>query len=276
MALRDVVKNQLLGGFAHVDNSTARQFTSRLDAMHAIDFFQVYKRQTFTLMRVGAGSRVGDIGCGTGEDAKKLSELVGAHGTVTGIDVSEAMLSEAKLRYADLRNVAFVLSSADSVDAPTAYFDAVRLDRVLTHVPDIPTVFAELRRIVKPGGRIVISEPDMHGVWQSSRHPQISAKIFGAIADSCTQPYAARDLYHAFTDAGLIEVELHLHAAAMADPSAADIILNFEATIREMLAASSLTIEESTLWIEEFEEQKKRARFIGGITVFVVASTNPS
>jgi len=275
MALQDVLNKQLLGGFAHVDNSTARQFTSRLDAMQALKFFKEYKRQTFTLMRIGAGSRVGDIGCGTGEDAKKLSDLVGAHGTVTGIDVSEAMLGEAKLRYAKLHNLAFVLSSADRVDAPTAYLDAVRLDRVLTHVPDIPTVFTELRRIVKRGGRIVISEPDMHGVWQSSRHPKISSKIFGAIADSCTQPYAARNLYHAFTDAGLIEVELHLHSAAMADPSAAETILNFEATIREMLAAGSLTIEESALWIKEFEEQRRRARFIGGITVFVVAGTNP-
>ncbi len=132
MALQHVVNKQLPGGFAYVDKSTAGQFTSRLDAMQAIEFFKVYKRQTFTLMRIGAGSRVGDIGCGTGEDAKKLSELVGVRGTVTGIDVSEAMLSEAKLRYANLHNLAFVLSSADCVDAPTAHFDAVRGIRLCT------------------------------------------------------------------------------------------------------------------------------------------------
>ena len=243
--------------------------------MHALEFFKAYKRQTFALMRIGAGFRVGDIGCGIGEDAKSLSELVGVHGHVTGFDLSEAMLSEAKSRYATVHNLAFVLSGADRVDAPTAYFDALRVDRVLTHVPDIPAVFAELRRIVKPGGRIVISEPDMPGVWQSSRHPKLSAKIFRGIADSCAQPYAARDLYHAFSDAGLIEVELHVHSAALADPSAAETILNFEATIKAMLAAGSLTTEESALWINEFEEQRRRARFLGGLTVFVVAGTNP-
>lgn len=275
MVSPDDANKQLLGGFARVDDSTSRQFASRLDAMHALEFFKAYKRQTFALMRIGGGSRVGDIGCGTGEDAKNLSELVGVHGHVTGFDLSEAMLSEAKSRYANVHNLAFVLSDADRVDAPTASFDAVRLDRVLTHVPDIPAVFAELRRIVKPGGRIVISEPDMPGVWQSSRHPQLSAKIFRAIADSCAQPYAARDLYHAFSDAGLIEVELHLHSAAIADPSAAETTLNFEATIKSMLAVGSLTTEQSALWINEFEEQRRRARFLGGITVFVVSGINP-
>jgi ubiquinone/menaquinone biosynthesis C-methylase UbiE len=271
----DDVNKQLLGGFAHVDDSTSRQFASQLDAMHALEFFKVYKRQTFALMRIGAGSLVADLGCGTGEDAKNLSELVGVHGNVIGFDLSEAMLSEAKSRYANVHNLAFVLSGADRVDAPTAYFDAVRLDRVLTHVPNIPAVFLELRRIVKPGGRIVISEPDMPGVWRSSRYPQISGKIFRAIADSCAQPYAARDLYHAFSDAGLTQVELHLHSAAVADPSAAETVLNFEATVHAMLAAGSLTSEESVLWINEFEEQRRRARFLGGITVFVVAGTNP-
>jgi ubiquinone/menaquinone biosynthesis C-methylase UbiE len=271
----DDANKQLLGGFAHVDDSTSRQFSSRLDAMHALEFFKAYKRQTFALMRIGAGSRVGDIGCGTGEDAKNLSEIVGVHGDATGFDISEAMLREARLRYANVHNLAFVLSGADRLDAPTAYFDAVRLDRVLTHVPDIPAVFAELRRIVKPGGRIVISEPDMPGIWQSSRHPQLSAKIFRAIADSCAQPYAARNLYPTFSDTGLIEVELHLHSAAVADPSTAETILNFEATIKVMLAAGTLTTEESALWINEFEEQRRQARFLGGITVFVVAGTNP-
>jgi ubiquinone/menaquinone biosynthesis C-methylase UbiE len=271
----DDANKQLLGGFAHVDDSTSPQFSSRLDAMHALEFFKAYKRQTFALMRIGAGSRVGDIGCGTGEDAKNLSEIVGVHGDVTGFDISEAMLREARLRYANVHNLAFVHSGADRVDAPTAYFDAVRLDRVLTHVSDILAVFAELRRIVRPGGRIVISEPDMPGIWQSSRHPQLSAKIFRAIANSCAQPYAARNLYPAFSDTGLIEVELHLHSAAVADPSTAETILNFEATIEVMLAAGSLTTEESALWINEFEEQRRQARFLGGITIFVVAGTNP-
>ncbi len=265
----------MLGGFASVDQSNSGNFARRLDAMHALDFFRAYKKETFQQMRAGPGARVADIGCGTGDDAKRLAEMVGATGHVTGFDLSQALLDEAKTRHADTPNLSFVLSPADHLDAPSDYFDAVRVDRVLTHVPDIADALKELGRVVKPGGRIVVSEPDMPGCWLSGAHPEISARIFQAIATSCAQPYAARNLYHAFLDAGFEDVELKLHAAAIADPGPAENILNFGATIQGMLAAGTLKPEEAAAWGAAFEERRRLGRFLGGMTIFIASGTKP-
>lgn len=271
----DNPSQEMLGGFASVDQTNSGHFARRLDAMHALDFFRTYKKETFLLMLPQPGARVADIGCGTGDDAKRLAEIVGANGHVTGFDLSAALLEEAKIRHAGTPNLVFVISAADHLDAPAGHFDAVRADRVLTHVPDIAAALREMGRVVKPGGRIVVSEPDMPGCWLSSDHPEISAKIFQTIAASCAKPYAARDLYHAFLDAGFENVELRLHSAAISDPGTADNILNFQATLKNMLEIGSIKPEEAALWSAEFEERRRTERFLGGITIFVVAGTNP-
>jgi ubiquinone/menaquinone biosynthesis C-methylase UbiE len=266
---------EMLGGFASVDQANSGHFASRLDAMHALDFFRAYKKETFLLMRAQPGSRVADIGCGTGDDAKRLTEVVGTSGHVTAFDLSEALLNEAKTRHAGTPNLDFVVSPADHLDAPDAYFDAVRADRVLTHVPNIAAALREMSRVVKPGGRIVVSEPDMPGSWLSSHNPEISARVLHAIALSCTQPYAARDLYHAFLDAGFEDVELRLHSAAIGDAAPAENIMNFHAALKRMLETGALKPEEAALWGAEFEERRRTGRFLGGITIFVAAGTNP-
>ena len=151
----------------------------------------------------------------------------------------------------------------------------MRADRVLTHVPDIAAALREMSRVVKPRGRIVVSEPDMPGCWLSSRHPEISARVIQAIAASCAQPYAARDLYHAFLDAGFEDVELRLHSAAVGDAAVAENILNFQATLKRLLETGGLTPEDAAAWGAELEERRRLGRFLGGITIFVVAGTNP-
>ncbi|MGZ8687235.1 MAG: class I SAM-dependent methyltransferase [Gaiellaceae bacterium] len=101
-----------------------------------------------------AGARVLDIGCGTGEHLRVLREQHGCE--VSGIDASQEMLDQAraKLPGADLR-----LGLAEHLPFPDAGFDAALMTVVVQHL-DRPRAFAEARRVLAPGGRLIVHTPD--------------------------------------------------------------------------------------------------------------------
>jgi ubiquinone/menaquinone biosynthesis C-methylase UbiE len=265
-----------LGNFANVDQANPAELVGRLDTMHALEFFRSYKSETFSLMQLGAAASAADVGCGTGEDARQMAGLVGKAGLVVGFDISEAMLQEARSRHdTSIPNLQFIQSPADDLKAPAASFDAIRADRVLTHVPDTAAALREMVRVVKPGGRVVVSEPDMLGCWVNNAHHATSTRILQAIAHSCERPFAARELYHHFQDAGLVDVRLMLRSVALTDPQSADNILKFGTAIETMIERGKLSREEAGLWLADFEERRRTGRFLGGATIFIVAGVRP-
>lgn len=276
MSTEDSTSRGFLGNFANVDQTNPADLVGRLDTMHALEFFRAYKRETFSMMQLGAAASAADVGCGTGEDARQMAELVGKAGRVVGFDISEAMLKEARSRHdASMPNLQFIQSSANDLKAPSASFDAIRADRVLTHVPDTMGALREMFRVVKAGGRVVVSEPDMLGCWVNNAHHATSARILQAIAHSCESPFAARDLYHHFQDAGLVDVRLILRSVALTDPQSADNILKFGTAIETMIEKGKLGAEEARLWLADFDERRRTGRFLGGATIFIVAGVKP-
>ena len=115
------------------------------------------------------GERVLDVGCGPGFLARKVAEAVGPEGAVRGIDISESLLAVARGHCADLPWVELTKSDATQLPYPDADFDAVISTQVLEFVPDVDTALAQVRRVLRPGGRAVIVDTDWDSVvWSSA------------------------------------------------------------------------------------------------------------
>ncbi len=93
-----------------------------------------------------------EVGCGTG---RHTIRLVGQKNNVTGIDISEGMLSKAKEK---LPSVHFI--HGDFLEEPfqASHFDRVLMSLVLEHIKDINSFFLKVKEILRPGGEILISE----------------------------------------------------------------------------------------------------------------------
>ncbi len=111
---------------------------------------------------VGAGMRVLDVGCGTGDVTCLAASLVGDEGLVVGIDRNERALVRARTRAADqaIANVEFV--AADLMAPPVAWqpYDAVVGRRVLMYQPDRVAVLRSLVDVLRPGGVVAFQEID--------------------------------------------------------------------------------------------------------------------
>jgi arsenite methyltransferase len=112
------------------------------------------------LGRLEPGERVLDLGSGAGTDSLIAAQMVGAGGSVTGIDMTPQMLAKARAAAAEMgaANVEFVEAEAERLPFPDASFDFVISNGVIDLIPDKDVVFAELHRVLAPGGRMQIAD----------------------------------------------------------------------------------------------------------------------
>jgi demethylmenaquinone methyltransferase / 2-methoxy-6-polyprenyl-1,4-benzoquinol methylase len=118
-----------------------------------------WRREAAQLSRLKTGQRALDVCCGTGELALELKRRVGDAGEVIGADFSEPMLELAreKSRRSTLA-VEFVQANALELPFPDGAFDAATVGFGVRNLVDLRVGIAELARVVKPGGRVVILE----------------------------------------------------------------------------------------------------------------------
>lgn len=102
------------------------------------------------------GARVLDVACGTGVVSFDAARAVGPSGHVLGIDLSGQMIDAARRRKAELAlgNIEFVRMDAEAMDVLDASFDIAICALGLMYMPDPKQVLYEMRRILRPGGRL--------------------------------------------------------------------------------------------------------------------------
>jgi demethylmenaquinone methyltransferase/2-methoxy-6-polyprenyl-1,4-benzoquinol methylase len=123
-----------------------------------------WRERAADLARVGPGSRVLDVATGTGDLAIELARRVSPGGEVVGSDFSEGMLSRARAKAAkSSTDNGFVRPRFDWGDAlelsyPDDSFDAATVGFGARNFSDLPRGLAEMARVVRPGGRVVVLE----------------------------------------------------------------------------------------------------------------------
>ncbi len=131
---------------------------------------RLWKRYTLSRTALRPGMRALDVAGGTGDLARGMAKQVGPKGEVVLSDINAAMLANGRRRLIDagvLDNVRFVQLDAESVPFPDAHFDCVTIGFGLRNVTDKAAALAEMRRVLKPGGRLLVlefSKPTLPGL----------------------------------------------------------------------------------------------------------------
>jgi arsenite methyltransferase len=154
------------------------------------------------------GERVVDLGCGRGGDLVRAAALVGPGGRVTGVDSTERMVEVARERTAALSNVAVVQGDLAAVPLPDHAADVVVSNCAINHAVDKRAVYREVRRLLAPRGRMVVSDVVSEAVLPESvrRDPAAWAACYGGAIPEA-------DYLAAVTAAGLVEVAVRQRTA---------------------------------------------------------------
>jgi demethylmenaquinone methyltransferase/2-methoxy-6-polyprenyl-1,4-benzoquinol methylase len=158
-----------------------------LNAVMTAGLYKIWNRKVIRATNLRPGDRAVDLACGTGSLTRKLAEAIGPSGSVLGVDFSAEMLGAAKGRPAP--NVEYRLGDATSLSGvPSASFDAATIAYGARNIPDLDALFAEMRRVLKPGGTAVcleIARPTgrlsgaFYGLWFDRIVPKVGGWISG-------------------------------------------------------------------------------------------------
>jgi SAM-dependent methyltransferase len=127
----------------------------------------------FALGEMLRGEHVVDCGAGAGVDAIIAARLVGPDGVVIGVDMTREMLDKARANAteAGVANVEFREGLLEQLPVETAWADVVISNGVLNLVPDKPAALAEMHRVLRPGGRLLVADIVLgRAVPEGARH----------------------------------------------------------------------------------------------------------
>jgi demethylmenaquinone methyltransferase/2-methoxy-6-polyprenyl-1,4-benzoquinol methylase len=143
-----------------VFDSVAGNYDLMNDVMSA-GAHRLWKRFTLSLANLRAGQRALDVAGGTGDLAAGLAKQVGERGLVVLTDINAAMLERGRDRLINaghVANVACVLANAEHLPFADGIFDCVTIGFGLRNVTDKPRALAAMRRVLKPGGQLLVLE----------------------------------------------------------------------------------------------------------------------
>lgn len=174
------------------------------------------------------GERVLDVACGTGTIARLAAERVGSGGRVAGLDVNAAMLHIAR-SLPSATPIKWYETAAESVPLPDESFDVVFCGLSLQFFADKAAALREIRRVLKPRGRVYISTPvpsDVMDLFDQAiaRHISEQAAGFLRTVFSLNDPHGLETL---LTDAGFSSVSSRVHTREIQLPPAREFVWQY-------------------------------------------------
>lgn len=265
-------------GFSDVDGSDRAAELVEYLALLADQLVDA-RRHGYAMLRLAPGSSVLDVGCGTGGACVELARIVGRVGRVAGIDSSEAMIAAARrTALAEGAAVDLRVASIYALPFPDETFDAVRAERVFQHLENPGAGLAEVLRVTRHGGRVLVADPDhgQHGLaLDDPDHRRIFAASLRALLRMIANPHSGTRLRSMLTRAGLTEIEQDVRSIPI---DYADYVraLFLPERLAAAVDAGDITREDADRFVVALEARERAGTFDANAIGYFVAGTRPS
>jgi len=263
---------------AELDEAQRAYTAAWLEAQAQHPFIRETGRRSLERLALRGGEAVLEVGCGTGVFLASLLAGVGRSGRVVGLDHNPALLDETRMRMAAAglgeAPLGLVTGDALTLPFPDGTFDATHCERVLMHLADPDVAIGQMRRVTRPGGRVVAAEVN---AWTASIYhpdPEAAQVIANAMISEIRQPQMGISLRRRFIEAGLDQVDGEVVAdfeTVLMEEEAVDM----ERSARLLVAEGTLDSDRAEAAIGALRDAMERGVHCGVAMMFVVAGTVP-
>ena len=231
------------------------------------------KRRMLDVCPVAAGDLVLDVGCGLGHEVCRLADLVGPQGRVVGIDANAAMITEARRRGAGLAlPIAFEVGDAHQVRFADDSFDLCRTERVLRYLDRPEAALAEMVRLTRPGGSVLVFDFDADQTVVDAPDLALVRRIAEVLDGAVPHPWIGRQLFGLFQRAGLRDVRVIPHALCFSGAAGFTVYQRLNrGTIDRAVQAGQVSASEVAAWWADLERAAEAETFFSAVLGFIVA-----
>jgi SAM-dependent methyltransferase len=241
-----------------------------LDRVRQEPAYAAYKERIGELLEPSSGTTYLDVGCGTGEDALALAGRFGI--SVAGVDLSSAMVDEARRRGLSEAQVA----SADALPFQAASFDGCWADRVLQHLERPQPALAEMVRVTRSGGRVVVADPDYDTQVVDVEDQNLARRVLRFRADHLLRNGTiAHRTGGLLAEAGLRDIVVEAAPVVLRDPTALDNAMGLRTWAATAEERGVLAAGHAEAWERALDAAVEANRFLYAFTVFLTAGTVP-
>jgi ubiquinone/menaquinone biosynthesis C-methylase UbiE len=238
----------------------------QLDAVDATPGAAVLRARSYELLRAAQGALVVDVGCGTG---RAVAELADQGVRVMGIDINDQMIALARGRWPSGE-----FRAGDAYALPLEDGDAMayRADKVIHALADPGRALAEARRVLAPGGRIVVCGQDWDTFVIDSSDPELTRTIVRERAAQVPSPRAARQYRNLLLDAGFRDMTVEVHTGVFTGGSFLPVLARLAEACCEH---GAITRTQADGWIAEQRQRAQADRLFAAVPIFMAAATSP-
>lgn len=250
--------------------ASSRPATAAAGYLAALDRFESepgavrLRQRTYQLLDLPPGGRVADVGCGTGRAA---AELAGLGYAAVGVDADPAMIELARSRHpgGDYR-----VAAAEHLPFDDAGLAGYRADKVLHELADPMAALIEARRVLRPGGRVVIAGQDWDLIGVADDDPVLARTMVHARTDTLPSGLAARRAPAILADLGFADVVTEAHTAVITRLELAGAFLSGLAGAAT--AAGAVSPEQAERWLAAQDARAASGRLLVVVPILVTAA----
>lgn len=243
-----------------------------LDTLRSLPEVQAFKQVSYDLLAIKSRQKLLEVGCATGEDVRTLAERVGEKGQVVGIDIDAHMIEVAKQR-TDNQTLPITLQQGDAeqLDFADHSFHGCRAERLL-HLLDNPLrALQEMVRVVRPGGRVVVGEPDWATLVLYPPGPSIDISVFEFDASMTI----GRQLPSLFNQVGLQVLKIVPVTCVITDFALANQVFHLKLQILSAVERGKIPQADALEWLINLAESTQKRAFFSAMTGFIVCGEKP-
>ncbi|TNE43835.1 MAG: methyltransferase domain-containing protein [Deltaproteobacteria bacterium] len=258
--------------FTNVDQAECQSyFVEYLTQANASPSFQAYKQRSYQSLGDIVGKHVLEVGCGVGYDVFNLARIVGPEGHVTGVDLSETLLSKAREQAATgSLPCSFEQASIESLPFEDHTFDACRIDRVLIHVPDPAQALEEVLRVLRPGGVLVVLEGDFDSLAIAHPDQELTQTMTSLWSSLYLHGHIGKELSSLVQRAGFAEVVSEEYKLEFLNPDFAESFLGFRDGVQAAISTGAVHPLKAALWWADIRKLSREGQFAAALTGYGV------
>jgi arsenite methyltransferase len=232
------------------------------------------RRLTVDALDLQPGEDVLDIGAGPGFLACEMAAVVGEGGSVEGIDPSASMLAIAAERERAAGSAPVEFREGDALAMPydDDSFDVAVSTQVYEYIADMPAALAEARRVLRPGGRLLVLDTDWDSiVWRSGDRARMK-RVLATWDEHLADPHLPARLRGLLTDAGFTIAQRTTIPILNTRYDEVSYSTSLIGTVAAFVARHGITEDEAKAWADDLAAQGEDYFFSINRYVFVATA----